>query len=73
MIIHDFDQDGNQDILANQVFEGTVTLYTSPGGALTEPWQPSIIASGMKSSSDMWLVDMDEDNQAPVRLRSICS
>ncbi|MCX6130382.1 MAG: VCBS repeat-containing protein [Proteobacteria bacterium] len=66
MLIYDFDHDGNPDIVANQLFDGTMTLYTSPGGSLETPWHSQVIASGMKSASDMWLADMDADNQPDI-------
>ncbi len=61
MWIHDFDKDGYPDLIANQIFNSTVTRYWNPGGDLTATWQPEIIIAGLASPSDMWLADMDRD------------
>ncbi len=61
MWFHDFDADGNQDLVANQIFSSTVTRYMHPGEDLSDPWEPEIIISGLTSPSDMWLTDMDGD------------
>ncbi len=68
MWFHDFDQDGNPDLIANQIFNSTVTRYWHPGTNLADPWQPEIIISGLTSPSDMWLADMDSDG-----LMDVCS
>jgi hypothetical protein len=61
MWFHDFDRDGYPDLIANQIFNSTVTRYWNPGGDLTGAWQPEIVISGLASPSDMWLADMDGD------------
>jgi hypothetical protein len=61
MWFHDFDDDGYPDLIANQIFNSTVTRYWNPGSDLTADWQPDIIISGLTSPSDMWLADMDKD------------
>jgi hypothetical protein len=61
MWFHDFDRDGYPDLIANQIFNSTVTRYWNPGSDLTGAWQPEIIISGLASPSDMWLADMDSD------------
>jgi protoheme ferro-lyase len=61
MWFHDFDKDGYPDLIANQIFNSTVTRYWNPGGDLTGAWQPDIIIAGLASPSDMWLTDMDSD------------
>jgi protoheme ferro-lyase len=61
MWFHDFDDDNQLDLVANQIFSATVTLYHHPGEFLTDPWVPEIIISGLTSPSDMWLADMDVD------------
>jgi protoheme ferro-lyase len=61
MWIHDFDEDGYPDLIANQIFNSTVTRYWNPGGDLKSTWQPEIIIAGLTSPSDMWLADMDHD------------
>jgi hypothetical protein len=61
MWFHDFDGDGYLDLVANQIFSSTVTLYRHPGANLTDPWQSEVIISGLTSPSDMWLTDMDGD------------
>ena len=62
MWFHDFDGDGYLDLVANQIFNSTVTRLPSsgsePGG---DPWVPEVIISGLTSPSDMWLADMDGD------------
>ena len=66
MWFHDFDGDGYPDLIANQIFNSTVTRYWNPGQDLTESWIPEIIISGLTSPSDMWLADMDEDGEMDV-------
>jgi hypothetical protein len=61
MWFHDFDGDGYLDLVANQIFNSTVTIYRHPGANLADPWVPEIIISGLTSPSDMWLADMDSD------------
>ena len=61
MWFHDFNGDGFKDLIANQIFNSTVTRYWNPGADLTATWQPEIIISGLASPSDMWLADMDDD------------
>lgn len=61
MWFHDFNGDGYLDLVANQIFSSTVTVYRHPGANLTDPWMPEIIISGLTSPSDMWLADMDGD------------
>ena len=61
MWFHDFNADGYPDLIANQIFNSTVTRYWNPGADLTAEWQPEIIISGLASPSDMWLEDMDKD------------
>jgi|GEM_PF-1429934 len=61
MWFHDFDGDGYRDLVANQIFNSTVTLYRHPGADLTDPWVPEVIIAGLTSPSDMWLADMDRD------------
>ncbi len=61
MWFHDFDNDGNLDLVANQIFNSTVTLYRHPGANLWDSWVPEVIISGLTSPSDMWLADMDSD------------
>ena len=68
MWVHDFDNDGAPDLIANQIFNSTVTRYWNPGGDLTSEWVPEIVISGLTSPSDMWLADMDKDG-----LMDICS
>jgi hypothetical protein len=68
MWIHDFDSDGFPDLIANQIFNTTVTRYWNPGGGLTGPWIPEIIIDDLTSPSDMWLADMDSDG-----LMDVCS
>ena len=68
MWFHDFDGDGFPDLIANQIFDSTVTRYWHPGANLTDPWTPEIIISGLASPSDMWLDDMNEDG-----LMDVCS
>jgi hypothetical protein len=68
MWIHDFDDDGSPDLIANQIFNTTVTRYWNPGGDLTGPWTPEIIIDDLTSPSDMWLADMDLDG-----LMDVCS
>jgi len=61
MWFQDFDNDGYPDLIANQIFNSTVTRYWNPGADLAATWQPEIIISGLASPSDMWLADMDKD------------
>jgi hypothetical protein len=61
MWFHDFTGDGNPDLVANQIFNSTVTLYHHPGADLSDPWMQEVIISGLTSPSDMWLADMDMD------------
>jgi hypothetical protein len=61
MWFHDFDEDGNLDLIANQIFGSTVTRYWHPGEDLRDRWEPEVIISGLTSPSDMWLEDMDGD------------
>lgn len=61
MWLHDFNQDGYPDLIANQIFNSTVTRYWNPGSNLAAAWQPEIIIAGLASPSDMWLADMDKD------------
>jgi hypothetical protein len=66
MWFHDFDGDGHDDLIANQIFSSTVTRYWHPGDDLTATWEPEIIISGLTSPSDMWLTDMDGDGLVDV-------
>jgi protoheme ferro-lyase len=66
MWFHDFDDDGYPDLVANQIFNSTVTRYWNPGSDLTGAWRPEVIISGLASPSDMWLADMDHDGQMDV-------
>ena len=61
MWFHDFDGDGYLDLVANQIFDSTVTVYRHPGTNLADPWVPEVIISNLASPSDMWLADMDND------------
>ena len=61
MWLHDFDDDGYPDLIANQIFDSTVTRYTNPGGDLSATWAQEVIVSGLTSPSDMWLADIDQD------------
>ncbi|MBT8121087.1 MAG: hypothetical protein KJO10_01020, partial [Gammaproteobacteria bacterium] len=61
MWLHDFDDDNLPDLIANQIFDSTVTRYTNPGGDLSAAWPQEVIVSGLTSPSDMWLADIDED------------
>ena len=61
MWFHDFDEDGNLDLIANQIFSSTVTRYFNPGDNLMDSWESEVIISGLTSPSDMWLTDMDGD------------
>jgi hypothetical protein len=66
MWFHDFNGDGNLDLLANQIFNSTVTRYLHPGDDVHDPWQADVIISDLTSPSDMWLVDMDADGLVDV-------
>ncbi len=68
MWFHDFDGDGFPDLIANQIFNSTITRYWNPGGVVTDPWTPEIIINDLTSPSDMWLADMDNDG-----LMDVCS
>ncbi len=61
MWFHDFNDDGYPDLIANQIFNSTVTRYWNPGPDLGAAWEPEIIIAGLASPSDMWLDDMDGD------------
>ena len=61
MWLHDFNGDDLPDLIANQIFDSTVTRYMNPGGDLTAPWPQEVIVSGLTSPSDMWLADIDQD------------
>jgi protoheme ferro-lyase len=61
MWLHDFDGDAYPDLIANQIFDSTVTRYTNPGGDLSASWPQEVIISGLTSPSDMWLADIDQD------------
>lgn len=61
MWFYDFDGDGFLDLVANQIFNSTVTVYRHPGANLGDTWEPHVIISGLTSPSDMWLADMDSD------------
>ncbi len=66
MWFHDFDGDGHLDLIANQIFSSTVTLYRHPGEDLRDPWVPEVIISDLTSPSDMWLADIDDDGLVDV-------
>ncbi|MDH3726277.1 MAG: VCBS repeat-containing protein [Myxococcales bacterium] len=61
MWFHDFDGDTYPDLIANQIFDSTVTRYRHPGADITDTWEPEVIISGLKSPSDFWLADIDGD------------
>jgi len=68
MWFHDFDGDTCPDLIANQIFNSTVTRYWHPGaegdsecGNLGATWAPEIIIDGLTSPSDFWLDDIDDD------------
>ena len=61
MWLHDFDDDGFPDLIANQIFDSTVTRYMNPDGDVTAAWPQEVIVSGLTSPSDMWLADIDQD------------
>ncbi len=60
MWFHDFDDDGDLDLIANQIFSSSVTRYHHPGN-LRDLWVPEVIIAGLTSPSDMWLADVDND------------
>ena len=66
MWLHDFNDDGLPDLIANQIFDSTVTRYMNPGGDLSAPWSQEVIVSGLTSPSDMWLDDIDQDGLVDV-------
>ena len=66
MWFHDLDADGYKDLVANQIFNSTVTLYKHPGSNLADPWVPRTIISDLTSPSDMWLADIDNDGLVDV-------
>jgi protoheme ferro-lyase len=66
MWLHDFNDDGYPDLIANQIFDSTVTRYTNPGGNVSAAWPQEVIISGLTSPSDMWLDDIDEDGLVDV-------
>ena len=66
MWFHDFDSDGYPDLIANQIFDSTVTRYWSPGADIMQPWEHQVIISGLTSPSDFWLTDMDDDGLVDV-------
>jgi hypothetical protein len=66
MWFHDFDGHGYLDVVANQIFNPTVTVYKHPGANLADPWVPHVIISGLTYPSDMWLADMDKDGLTDV-------
>jgi protoheme ferro-lyase len=68
MWFHDFDGDGFKDLIANQIFDSTVTRYWNPAGNLTDSWTPEVIITDLTSPSDMWLDDMNQDG-----LMDVCS
>ena len=61
MWLHDFDGDGYPDLIANQIFDSTVTRYMNPGGDISAAWPQEVIVTGLTSPSDMWLADVDDD------------
>ncbi len=61
MWFHDFDGDTYPDLIANQIFNSTVTRYRHPGANIEDAWEQDIIISGLASPSDFWLADMDSD------------
>ena len=66
MWFHDFDGDTYPDLIANQIFNSTVTRYWNPAGDITAPWEHQVIISGLTSPSDFWLTDMDDDGLVDV-------
>jgi hypothetical protein len=66
MWFHDMNDDGHPDLVANQIFNSTVSVYHHPGLNLSNPWTPEVIISGLTSPSDMWLADMDLDGLTDV-------
>ena len=66
MWFHDFDEDGYLDLIANQIFNSTVTYYKHPGANVFDAWEDQVIISGLTSPSDMWLTDMDSDGLVDV-------
>jgi uncharacterized protein YuzB (UPF0349 family) len=61
MWFHDFNGDTYPDLVANQIFDSTVTIYRHPGNDLSDSWNPEVIINDLASPSDMWLADMDND------------
>ncbi len=66
MWIHDFDNDGFADLIANQIFNSTVTRYWNPAGNLTDTWNQEVIINDLTSPSDMWLEDINLDGHVDV-------
>jgi hypothetical protein len=66
MWLHDFDDDGYPDLIANQIFDSTVTRYMNPDGDMSAAWPQEVIISGLASPSDMWLDDIDQDGLVDV-------
>lgn len=66
MWLHDFNDDGYPDLIANQIFDSTVTRYINPGGDFGSTWPQEVIISGLTSPSDMWLADVDQDGLVDV-------
>jgi protoheme ferro-lyase len=66
MWLHDFNDDNYPDLIANQIFDSTVTRYMNPGGDVSATWPQEVIVSGLTSPSDMWLDDMDQDGLVDV-------
>jgi len=66
MWLHDFNGDNYPDLIANQIFDSTVTRYMNPGGDFSQSWPQEVIISGLTSPSDMWLADIDEDGLVDV-------
>jgi hypothetical protein len=66
MWLHDFNNDNYPDLIANQIFDSTVTRYMNPTGDVSAAWPQEIIISGLASPSDMWLDDIDQDGLVDV-------